>query len=263
MIRKHFLSRSVSRHVAKYPDSILSSAFPQTHDFELDYAEFLDEALAEEYELAESLTRNGRASAEGRDWWILKPGMSDRGQGIRLFSTEEELAGIFKSFEIAEDEDGDGDVEEGSTEEYGGNSDTQIITNQLRHFVAQKYIHPPLLVDRRKFHIRTYVLAVGGLRVYVYKPMLALFAAKEYSPPWEGSTDLSGHLTNTCLQTGGGSEGTVRLFWDMGSNVPGGQDAMEGIWKSICTITGETFRAAATGQRIHFQASPLFFCRTI
>ncbi|KAI7113160.1 hypothetical protein KC324_g19451, partial [Hortaea werneckii] len=43
----------------------------------------------------------------------------------------------------------------------------------------------------KKFHIRTYVLAVGALKVYVYKPMLALFAAKPYSAPGSSSSAFS------------------------------------------------------------------------
>ena len=42
------------------------------------------------------------------------------------------------------------------------------MTSQLRHFIAQPYIHPPLLLQSkggRKFHIRAYVLAVGGTTI--------------------------------------------------------------------------------------------------
>lgn len=43
-----------------------------------------------------------------------------------------------------------------------------------------RYISRPLLINRRKFHIRAYVLCVGSLSVYVYSESLALFAGKEY-----------------------------------------------------------------------------------
>lgn len=49
-----------------------------------------------------------------------------------------------------------------------------------RSCYACRYISRPLLIDRRKFHIRAYVLCVGSLSVYVYSEALALFAGKEY-----------------------------------------------------------------------------------
>jgi tubulin---tyrosine ligase len=54
--------------------------------------------------------------------------MSDRGMGIRLFSSKESLRSIFEEFE-----------EQDSDEEQEGNGrhDTSIITSQLRHFVIQ------------------------------------------------------------------------------------------------------------------------------
>lgn len=220
--------------------------------FELDYAEFLDDALmeAESYEMVESLKGNGREGGEKegreREYWILKPGMSDRGQGIRLFSTMAELQAIFDGWEA---EAGDGDEEDDQEETADVNGTTEdsmqpghdrgegtgegngegIRTSHLRHFLAQPYIHPPLLIptapyNNRKFHIRTYVVAAGALRVYVYDRMLALFASESYVPPWEtgagtgsdtGGGDGEGaeqeellrrrmrniHLTNTCVQT--------------------------------------------------------------
>ena len=243
------MAQTIHQHVAKHPESPLSKAFPLACDFEIDYAEFLDEALAEAYELQESLRANEEKNGKDRQWWILKPGMSDRGQGIRLFSTEKELMDIFESFE--EGEDSDEDTGE-NNEDQRENKGTAVITSQLRHFVAQEYIHPPLLIKNHKFHIRTYVLSVGGLKVYVYKPMLALFAANQYSPPWKESQDLTGHLTNTCLQSGK-REGSVMLFWDLHVSLPGGAPTLEKVWGSLCEIVSATFEAAATGQRVHFQ----------
>lgn len=233
--------------MAKNPASILAESSPVTCDFELDFAEFLDEALMEAYEVADSMALNEELPPDQRTWWILKPGMSDRGQGIRLFSTTEELTEIFESFE------GDSDSEEEDEEVEG---DTSVVTSQLRHFVAQQYVHPPLLVDNRKFHIRTYVLAVGGLKVFVYKPMLALFAAREYSPPWKDD-DLTAHLTNTCLQTGE-RVGSVRLFWDLEKEV--GAEKLQIVWDKICKTSADLFEAAARGQRVHFQVGFMLVC---
>ena len=59
-------------------------------------------------------------------WFILKAGMADRGNGIRLFNSKETLRAIFEEFdEQSDEEDGDGESEQ------------EIITSQLRHFVIQ------------------------------------------------------------------------------------------------------------------------------
>lgn len=273
LIRKHFLAHTIHVHITKNPTSILSQSFAESYPLELDYAEYLDEALAEAYELRDSLISNDEKSPNERCWWILKPSMSDRGQGIRLFSTVEELEEIFTSFEDPDEEDEKNDDEDDrktdTPADYGRNTDTSIVTSQLRHFLVQKYIHPPLiLASNRKFHIRAYVLAVGSLKVYVYKNMLALFAASEYKAPWEVSNeDLSGCLTNTCLQTGK-REGSVQLFWGLQKNgmLPSAynnEGTLQAIWGKLCKITGELFSAAAVGQRVHFQVciSAVFYVK--
>ena len=53
--------------------------------------------------------------------------MADRGMGIRLFCSKEELQQIFQSFE----EDSD------DNEERNNSSATDVVTSQLRHFVIQ------------------------------------------------------------------------------------------------------------------------------
>ncbi|KAL0934284.1 tubulin-tyrosine ligase [Colletotrichum truncatum] len=253
LIRKHYLSATVDHWVAKHPDSALKTHVKRGEHFEVDYAEFLDDALVEAFDLRESMDRNdGVEDAKDRDWWILKPGMSDRGQGIRLFSTMEELQGIFDEWEEERPESDDEEEEEGSGG--GGGGGDYITTSHLRHFVAQPYIHPPLLLpgDARKFHIRTYVLCVGSLDVYVYKPMLALFAGKPYKAPWE-DTDLDGHLTNTCLQGGQSAQPPVKQFWDLVASRDLSEEKASGIFERICDVTGEVFEAAAREMTIHFQ----------
>jgi tubulin--tyrosine ligase len=273
LIRKHYLSTTIANWVVKHPHSVLKNHFKPAFDFELDYAEFLDDALVEAFELRESFEKNADLEPSDREWWILKPGMSDRGQGIRLFSTEEELQSIFEEWEVDEPSDNENEETKApATEAMAGldisakttNSD-YVITSQLRHFIAQPYIHPPLLLpssENRKFHIRTYVLAVGALKVYVYKPMLALFATEPYAPPWE-NPDLKAHLTNTCLQETGEREGSVQLFWDLDNELPNLNKSKEswkdGAFSQICAITGEVFEAASRGMMVHFQPLPNAF----
>ncbi|KAK1989060.1 5'/3'-nucleotidase sure [Colletotrichum cereale] len=258
LIRKHYLSSTVDHWVAKHPDSSLKTHVKRGEHFEVDYAEFLDDALVEAFDLRESMDRNESIGEEDkREWWILKPGMSDRGQGIRLFSSMEELQGVFDEWEEERpDSDDEAEGEEAAATDEGANGGDYITTSHLRHFIAQPYIHPPLLLpgDARKFHIRTYVLCVGSLDVYVYRPMLALFAGKAYRAPWEDA-DLDGHLTNTCLQ--GGQEDPslppVKQFWDLVSSGVLPAETAEGVFGRICDVTGEIFEAAAREMTIHFQ----------
>ncbi|TIA39163.1 TTL-domain-containing protein, partial [Aureobasidium pullulans] len=165
LIRKHYLSTTVSHWLSKNPESCLSKNVKPSVEFELDFAEFLDDALVEAFELRESFEKNEELEDSEKQWWILKPGMSDRGQGIRLFNSEEDLTAIFESWEEdSDDEDAEhsGDERQNDDEEDEGNG---VMTSQLRHFIAQPYIHPPMLLPApfasadRKFHIRTYILA--------------------------------------------------------------------------------------------------------
>ncbi|KAJ4293888.1 hypothetical protein N0V88_005402 [Collariella sp. IMI 366227] len=216
LIRKHFLSATVDNWVAKHPASVLKTNVKRSEHFEVDYAEFLDDALVEAFDLRESMEKNAslidaagddaQSVAKQLEWWILKPSMSDRGQGIRLFSTMEQLQGIFDGWEGDEDSDAEdgNNTNDGSGSDDDENDNDNIMTSHLRHFVAQPYIHPLLLpeLNNRKFHIRVYVLAVGSMHVYVYNDMLALFAGKPYAAPGSAEEeDLDAHLTNTCLQT--------------------------------------------------------------
>ena len=262
LIRKHYLATTAFNWGTKYPDSALKRHVKPTVSFEVDYAEFLDDALVEAWELHESFASNADKPEEEKEWWILKPGMSDRGQGIRLFNSEEQLQAIFEEWEAdLPSTDDEAEDEEGEEGEGDG-----IMTSQLRHFVAQPYIHPPLLLrdNPYKFHIRTYVLAVGALKVYVYKQMLALFAGTPYIAPWditagENGPDLSAHLTNTCLQDGT-RDGSVQTFFSLPSLQPGLPETWKtDVFTQICSTTGELFEAAARGMGVHFQPLPNAF----
>jgi len=302
LIRKHYLSNTIASWVTKHPESCLKRHFKPAVEFELDYAEFLDDALLECYELHDAFAQNKEKATADREWWILKPGMSDRGQGIRLFSTEQELINIFEQWEAEhpdsdeedEDEEDDDKGAESNGDEINGTEAPQedsipsgitkdyITTSHLRHFIAQPYIHPPLLIPsapyhNRKFHIRTYVVAAGALRVYVYNRMLALFASETYAPPWEtcagedeeaDSDELlqrlrNVHLTNTCVQSSSAAGGiaagpqaneSVHLL----SSLPLPEGVFEDITLQIQAATAEMFKAAASPPT-NFQALPNCF----
>lgn len=232
LIRKNYLANTISYYKAKNPDSVLNRAFPYSFNLEVDYAEFLDDALDEAYDLRQEIE-------SGEKTWILKPAMSDRAQGIRIFKTVEGLQEIFDSFEEnSDDEEVEGD-------DYG------VVTSHLRHFVVQEYLQRPLLVDGRKFHLRVYVLAVGAIEVYVYQNVLALFAGTKYQPADGDNVDLRGHLTNTCFQGETVDDSSVRVF----SSLPICDEAKDKVMNDINAVTGDLF-AAAVADFVNFQPVP-------
>ena len=70
-----------------------------------------------------------------------------------------------------------------------------------RTCIVQKYIHNPLLIHRRKFDIRTYVLMTsvnGNTKVLIYEEGYLRTSSREYS-----INNLSNrlvHLTNDAVQ---------------------------------------------------------------
>ena len=144
LIRKHFLSRVTHTYSIKNPDTVLKRAVPTTFELEISFADELDELWTDElWELGEKLDND-------KSWWILKPlveislfpshavlsvastrGMADRGMGIRIFNSKDQLQGIFEGFES--DEESDNEDEEVQRDD----SKTAVATSQLRHFVVQ------------------------------------------------------------------------------------------------------------------------------
>ncbi|EGW30765.1 uncharacterized protein SPAPADRAFT_155983 [Spathaspora passalidarum NRRL Y-27907] len=241
LIRKHYLANTIHHYVTKHPESILAKAVPESYQLEVDYAEFLDDALDDAYELRDEVNQGDKV-------WILKPSMSDKGQGIRIFRTLDQLQEIFNSFEEeSDDEDEDGDAENGEAEDNNG-----IILSQLRHFIVQEYKSSPLLLpsyDNKKFHLRTYVVCKGDLQVFVYENILTLFADKPFELPEEEEDEISmaGHLTNTCLQ---GEDPLVVPFWKLDGV---SESEKQTIFQQICDIVKELFKAATSVDKMNFQ----------
>ncbi len=126
LIRKHYLSRCTHNHIVKYPNSILRHSIPRTWELEISFVDELDEMWSDElWDLGEKLEK------KDDKWFILKPGMADRGMGIRLFQSKGQLEDIFQEFEDKESDD----EEEDDSENH--NRGTAVATSQLRHFVIQ------------------------------------------------------------------------------------------------------------------------------
>lgn len=249
LIRKHYLAQTIHSYVVKNPDSILSEAFLDTYSIDLDYAEFLDDSLDENWELRQELEKNEK-------WWIVKPSMSDKGQGIRVFRTEQDLQAVFDSFDEDETDD----------ESEIPHDDNKIIISQLRHFIIQEYLENPLLLpsmNNKKFHIRCYISCRGSLEVYVYDRMLALFASKPFEKLAQNSFNptnieaLKSHLTNTCLQSGNEEKNISVVEFDELSDIS--KDGKQTIKKQIYQIAHDLFLAAIKVDSFGFRPLPNAF----
>lgn len=121
----------MAHRIAKHPDSILKQGIPKTYAFEIAHADELDELFYDElYDVAQSLD-----DESSDQWWILKPAMADRGQGIRLFNSKEALQSILDSFD---DEDSDDESEESAEENRQEDEpSTKVSLNSMRDWVIQ------------------------------------------------------------------------------------------------------------------------------
>lgn len=99
--------------------------------------------------------------------WILKPSATNKGAEVHVVRNFDEVREVVHAWA------------------------------DIREWVVQDYIACPYLFQERKFHIRTYVLAVGALDVYVSQDMLVLQAMEKYT---NDSLSGFGHITNTAHQ---------------------------------------------------------------
>ena len=74
--------------------------------------------------------------------------------------------------------------------------------NPTEHYVVQRYVRKPYLIDGLKFDMRIYVMVYGcdPLRIYIYKEGLARLATAGYvGPKKENLGNLYMHLTNYAI----------------------------------------------------------------
>ncbi|KAF1804811.1 tubulin-tyrosine ligase family-domain-containing protein [Mucor lusitanicus] len=234
LIRKSQMAYNMTKYLSKHPNSILKKAIPETWLFELDHVDYFEEAMNDVFEVERDL--------QDGHMFIIKPSMANKAAGIKVFNSLDELRAMF------EVEDSDSEDED----EY--DSDQEDLT-QVREWVIQRYIGNPLLVNKRKFHVRAYVLAKSNIQVYLYKDMLALFAMKDYDTTCLDDNLI--HLTNTCLQAdeeGYDEQASVKLFWELGLD----DKDLNAMFDQMKRILADVFDAC-TSEMTTFQAMPNAF----
>jgi hypothetical protein len=108
------------------------------------------------------------------------------------------------------------------------------------HFVAQRYLHKPYLIEGLKFDLRIYVLLYGTnpLRIFMYKEGLARFATEPYVPPMQGNlSNLYMHLTNYAINKNSDNF----IFNEDAENADyGHKRSLECIWEEIDENGGDS-----------------------
>ena len=230
LVEKDWLAQLVKRGACKSSNSTLVEHSPETYSFDIDDSDTVENRLydAEVHELESSLDRNKTLQPHRQEWWILKPAVSSGGTDVHLFATLDELESLFEP--------------------------TRSNLRKHCRFVCQRYVQNPLLLQPglRKFHVRTYALALGSLKVYVFPKMLALFAPKQYQHP--GTTDAPDvHLTNTSLQSHSQALGNRCIFDDLTEESGLGPSWKKDVVSQICEITSDSFATAVESSPTTFQ----------
>ena len=70
---------------------------------------------------------------------------------------------------------------------------------KLRSFVIQKYLEKPLLIKKRKFDIRLWVLVTHDLRCFLFKEGYIRMSAREFKLDAANVENPFIHLTNNAI----------------------------------------------------------------
>lgn len=148
LTRKAQLAFYLKKYCSKRPSSPLVPCVPKTVILDIN-PEQVDWCLVDAREaFEEEKERTGKTGL-----WILKPSLGDKAAGIIILNNLKKL------------------------------KETVMKDKDLVEWVLQKYVEKPLLVNKKKFHLRVHVLAVGRLKVYVHEDVIALIAMDDYIIP--------------------------------------------------------------------------------
>ncbi|EAS00468.2 tubulin-tyrosine ligase family protein (macronuclear) [Tetrahymena thermophila SB210] len=125
----------------------------------------------------------------GKNIWIFKPSDTNRGRGIKLFNSVQQLLSILQEY-------AESTIPKSYKMDYNGIK--KISLN--RQFVIQKYIEQPLLINQRKFDIRMWAMMTYDFQVYIFKEGYIRTASEKYDLQENNFNDLIIHLTNNAIQ---------------------------------------------------------------
>jgi hypothetical protein len=114
---------------------------------------------------------NGKSN-QAENIWIVKPAAKSRGRGIMTFN---DLGKLLKYVEA------------------GSGFSTQ--------WIVQKYMENPLIIAKRKFDLRQWVLVTdwNPLTIYFYNECYARFSVEEYTTEGDAMDNVYVHLVNNSI----------------------------------------------------------------
>ena len=152
---------------------------------------------------------------DGHNMWLFKPADANRGRGVNLFNSVEQLKKLivehtsraeskqFQNFAHANNIHVAAPlvpVQEESVAAASGAAQPQApVNNTVKSdvFVLQKYIEKPLLISQRKFDIRLWVLVTPEHKCYYFKEGYIRMSGQPYD--MNQQDNLFVHLTNNAI----------------------------------------------------------------
>lgn len=137
-------------------------------------------ALRKSLEDAESAHKQHFETNVERPTWIVKASEANQGEQLYLARSADEAVELVRA------------------EALGG--------ARCSEWVVQRYVHPPVLIHRRKFHLRAHLLlsgcpSSGTTRAWLHEnSIVALVASEDYLDHAETGDGRGQHLTNHCIQ---------------------------------------------------------------
>lgn len=142
----------------------------------------------------------------GYNLWFLKVTKLNRGRGIYVFDTLDKLIALIKELEggvvMPPAENANPSVETQKEKQDTTFSNLSSVPNKIQSstFVIQKYIERPLLINKRKFDIRIWVLLTHDLKVHFFKEGYLRTSCEDFSLKSEDVCKTFVHLTNNAVQ---------------------------------------------------------------
>lgn len=147
--------------------------------------------------------------------WIVKPAFGRQGMGIEMFDKYEDIESFLR------------------------NSDNY---DEWPVYLVQKYIERPLLLDGKKFDLRTHVLITAEPKYYVYPYGYVRVSATDYA---RSNTNLNTHLTNVHIQiqAGANEQKSMLTFAELEEEFEGRLSFERDVFPQMLVCLEELFSA--------------------
>jgi hypothetical protein len=148
-----------------------------------------------------------------KNMWIIKPSGCDRGKGVEIFKSLDELQQFMKlyssGYNMSEYMNMNySDNDDGSPALKDGGMAKRAYKTIFPKFVIQKYMEKPALFKGHKFDIRAHALMTQDGSVYVFRDSYVRICSLRYDL---NKQNYFGHLCNTSVNMKSGSFGQIAV----------------------------------------------------